>query len=57
MPAPIDDAALIAEIQAISGRLEGFANDLLKACKLLDLFMETMGKPGGDNDNDPGPAG
>jgi hypothetical protein len=56
MPAPVDDAALIAEIQAISGRLAGFANDLLKACKLLDLFMETMGKPGGDNDNDPGPG-
>ena len=57
MPALTDDAALIAEIQAISGRLEGFANDLLKACKLLNLFMETMGKPGGDNDNDPGAAG
>jgi hypothetical protein len=47
---------LIAEIRAISRRLEGFADDLLKACKLLDLFMETMGKPSGDNDNDPGPA-
>jgi hypothetical protein len=56
MPAPIDDAALIVEIRAISGRLEGFANDLLKACKLLNLFMETTGKSDRPNDNNPRPA-
>jgi hypothetical protein len=38
---PATDDVLIAEIRAVSGRLELFANDLLKAVKLLELFIQT----------------
>jgi hypothetical protein len=43
MPA-IDDI-LIAEIRAVSGRLELFANDVLKAVKLLELFIQSSNVP------------
>jgi hypothetical protein len=35
---PADDI-LIAEIRAVSGRVEQFASDLLKMVRLMDLFI------------------
>jgi hypothetical protein len=52
---PLDDEVLFREIRGISGRLEGFANDLLKVVKLLDLFMQGYRGPTpalASNDND-----
>lgn len=56
---PLDDDMLYREIRGISGRLEGFANDLLKAVKLLVLFMQgyrgsTPALAGKDNDGSAG---
>jgi hypothetical protein len=42
---PAVDDILIAEIRAVSGRLELFANDVLKAVKLLELFIQTPDAP------------
>jgi hypothetical protein len=47
---PADDI-LIAEIRAVSGRVEQFASDLLKMVRLMDLFIS-----GGTNANPPPPA-
>jgi hypothetical protein len=52
---PVDDDVLFREIRGISGRLEGFANDLLRAVKLLELFMHGYRGPTSalaSNDND-----
>jgi hypothetical protein len=60
----LDDEVLFGEIRGISGRLEGFANDLLKAVKLLDLFMQgyrgpppaaLAGNDNGDSGDNPPP--
>jgi hypothetical protein len=55
----LDDQVCSAKSAGISGRLEGFANDLLKAVKLIDLFMQGYRGPapalvGHDNDDSPG---
>jgi hypothetical protein len=48
-----EDAALIAEIQAIRTRLEAHGNDLVRAAGLLGLMLETWAKPDTANDNRP----
>jgi hypothetical protein len=42
---PALDDILIAEIHAVSGRLELFANNVLKAVKLLELFIQAPDAP------------
>jgi hypothetical protein len=48
-----EDAALIAEIQAIRTRLEAHGNDLVRAAGLLWLLVETWAKSNTANDNGP----
>jgi hypothetical protein len=44
VPSP-EDAALIAEIEAISNRIEAQALDQLKAVQLLRLFAQYASRP------------